>query len=136
MKTHSSGNGHMIDDLQSRMEELRRDLGRNVEETVQNARVMLDWRHYVATHPWLCMTAAAAVGFLLVPRRTHYTQLGRDAVDELTARGMVVVRPEAAATPPGSLAAVLGGTAAKIAARMLVTRDVDYAENRLRERSG
>ena len=86
MKSRSSGNGHIIDDLQSRMEELRRDLGRNVEETVENARVMLDWRHYVASHPWLCMTAAAAVGFLLVPRRTHYTQLGRDAVDELTAR--------------------------------------------------
>ncbi|MCE5267488.1 MAG: hypothetical protein LLG00_06340, partial [Planctomycetaceae bacterium] len=82
------------DDLQTRIERLRLDLGNNVERTVENARTMFAWRHYVSAHPWLCLTAAAAAGFLLVPRRPRYAQLSPDATAELASRGMVVVKPE------------------------------------------
>jgi hypothetical protein len=115
------------------MEELRRDLGRNVEQTVENAREMLDWRHYVSTHPWLCLTAAAVAGFLLVPRRIGHAPLGREAIDELAARGLLVVRPQ----PPrsgGQIATLMGGAAARLAGRMITSRIANYVENRLRER--
>jgi len=100
----------MSDDLRTRIEELRRDLGRNIEETVDIARTTLNWRHFVATHPWLCLTTAAVAGYLLVPKPKRYALLGPDAVADLKARGFVVVKPEALPwslacdfEPPGEL---------------------------------
>jgi hypothetical protein len=125
-----------IDDLRARMERLRRDLGHNVEQTVANARVMLDWRHYVASHPWLCLTGAAVAGFFLVPRRVRYTHLGPDALDELKARGLVVVRPAAAAASKTELSGFLAGAAARFAVRMIGSRIAKHLEDRLREGGG
>jgi hypothetical protein len=51
------------------MQNIRRNLAAHAEEAVKNARTKFDWRHYVASHPWTAVAAAAAVGFLLVPRR-------------------------------------------------------------------
>jgi hypothetical protein len=69
MNSDPTSDGAGIDDLRTRMEQLRRDLGRNVEQTVENARVMLDWWHYVVARPWLCLAGATAAGFLLAPKR-------------------------------------------------------------------
>ncbi|MEN6452175.1 MAG: hypothetical protein ABFC96_16925 [Thermoguttaceae bacterium] len=125
----------MNDELQTRMAELRADLGRNVEQTVQNARAMLSWRHYVAEHPWLCLGGAATAGFLLVPSRSRYGQLSPDATAELTSRGMVVVKPESLpSAKKHEVLSNLAGAAAKMAMRMAVARFTQYLENRLRAR--
>jgi hypothetical protein len=62
--------------VQNRMRQIRLDLDQDVRTVVvnartmvANARTMVDWRHYVKTSPWLCLGAAAAAGFLLVPKR-------------------------------------------------------------------
>ena len=41
----------------------------HADEAVEKARTKFDWRHYVASHPWVSLGTAAAVGYLLVPRR-------------------------------------------------------------------
>ena len=51
-----------------RMEEVRCDLDEGVQEIVEGARVMGMWRHYVRTYPWICLGAAVAGGYLIVPR--------------------------------------------------------------------
>jgi len=51
-----------------RMEEVRCDLDEGVQEIVEGARVMGMWRHYVRTYPWICLGAALAGGYLIVPR--------------------------------------------------------------------
>jgi len=52
-----------------RMEEVRCDLDEDVQEFVEDARVMGKWRYYVRTYPWICLGAALTVGYLIVPRR-------------------------------------------------------------------
>ena len=55
--------------IRQRMEEVRCDLDEDVQEIVEGARDMGEWRSYVRTYPWVCLGAALAVGYLIVPRR-------------------------------------------------------------------
>jgi len=56
--------------IRQRMEEVRCDLDEDVQEIVEGARDMGDWRSYVKSHPWAFLGAALAVGYLIVPGRT------------------------------------------------------------------
>ncbi len=55
--------------IRQRMEEVRCDLDEDVQEIVEGARDMGEWRFYVRTYPWVCLGTALAVGYLIVPRR-------------------------------------------------------------------
>jgi hypothetical protein len=57
-----------------RMEEVRCDVDEDVQEIVEGARDMGKWRYYVRTYPWICLGAALAVGYLIVPRRAFAMQ--------------------------------------------------------------
>lgn len=56
--------------IQERMQQVRHDLGDGVEHLVESAKDMTDWRKYMKANPWLCLAAAGAVGFLIVPKKT------------------------------------------------------------------
>jgi hypothetical protein len=58
-----------ITDIQRRMAEIRHELHQDVQEAVKGAQALADWRSPVRSHPWLALGAAAAVGFLVVPKR-------------------------------------------------------------------
>jgi hypothetical protein len=53
--------------IRQRMEEVRCDLDEDVQEIVEGARGMGEWRTYVRAYPWVCMGAALAAGYLIVP---------------------------------------------------------------------
>lgn len=55
--------------IRQRMEEVRCDLDEDVQEIVEGARGMGEWRSYVRTYPWVFLGAAFAAGYLIVPRR-------------------------------------------------------------------
>lgn len=59
------------DTMQERMQGIRGDIDQGLEDVSASARSMVDWKHYVKTYPWLCMGTAAALGFLLVPKRSR-----------------------------------------------------------------
>jgi len=60
------------EEIQARMREVRSNVDEEVERFVEAARSMTDWRHYVRKLPWLCVGAAAAVGYLCVrPKRAR-----------------------------------------------------------------
>jgi hypothetical protein len=61
--------------IQQRMQEVRHELTHEVDELVASARDMTDWRNYVRAYPWACAAAAAAVGYLLVPRGQRRVRL-------------------------------------------------------------
>ena len=58
------------DALRARMQGIRCDIDRDLEDVSANARSMVDWKHYVKTYPWICLGTAAALGFLIVPKRS------------------------------------------------------------------
>ena len=62
--------------IRQRMEEVRCDLDEDVQEIVEGARDMGDWRSYVRRYPWVCLGAAAVAGYLIVPRRPWETLAG------------------------------------------------------------
>ena len=66
-----------------RMEEVRCDVDEDVQEIVEGARDMGKWRYYVRTYPWVCLGAALAAGFLIVPRRSIGMQPDAQKADEL-----------------------------------------------------
>ncbi len=51
------------------MQAMRGKIDQELEDLSARGRGMVDWRHYATTHPWVCLGAAAALGFLIVPRR-------------------------------------------------------------------
>jgi hypothetical protein len=112
-----------------RMDQLRNEMGHNVEETVENARVMLDWRHYVKTYPWICVAAAATAGFLLVPKREKLFHPDASDLAELAKRHRLVVEPQSSAK--GGVAAGLVAMAATAASRAAITHLTQYAERAL-----
>jgi hypothetical protein len=66
-----------------RMEEVRCDLDEDVQEFVEDARLMGKWRYYVRTYPWICLGAALTVGYLIVPRRPFGMQPDPHSLAEL-----------------------------------------------------
>jgi len=58
-----------ISDIQRRMAQVRHDLHQEVRGAVKDAQSLTDWRSQVRNHPWLVLGAAAAAGYLIVPKR-------------------------------------------------------------------
>ncbi|HLJ11857.1 MAG TPA: hypothetical protein VKU82_11745 [Planctomycetaceae bacterium] len=58
-----------IDEIQRQMREIRINLGDEVHGLVNKARAMTDWRVHWRKHPWIWGSAAAALGYLIVPSR-------------------------------------------------------------------
>jgi hypothetical protein len=58
------------DAVRIRMQQLRCEIDGDMEDMAASARSMIDWKHYVKTHPWVCLGTAATVGFLVVPERS------------------------------------------------------------------
>ncbi len=52
-----------------RMEEVRCDLDEGAQEIAESASDLVEWRHYVKNYPWICVGAACAIGYAIVPRR-------------------------------------------------------------------
>jgi ElaB/YqjD/DUF883 family membrane-anchored ribosome-binding protein len=58
-----------VDEIRRRMAWIRRELREDVLGVVESAEAVTDWKHYIRDYPWASVALAAAVGFVLVPRR-------------------------------------------------------------------
>ena len=67
--------------IRQRMEEVRCDLDEDVQDIVEEARDMGQWRYYVRSYPWVCVGAALAAGYLIVPRRPGGEQTARTSAE-------------------------------------------------------
>jgi len=68
------------------MRTIRRELGDEVEELVEHAERLMDWRYYLQRYPWACLGAAAFVGFFLVPGRTVVSPVSEQTLNQLADR--------------------------------------------------
>lgn len=104
-------------DICRRMNDVRCSLGDDVEEMVESARTLADWRHYVKMYPWVCLAGAAAVGFLVVPKRVEIISPSADALEQLAKRNKLVVKsnpqPQAKSGIGGALIGMLANAAVR-----------------------
>jgi hypothetical protein len=81
-------------EVQRQMREVRAELREDVQELVVNAQDMADWTIYVRAYPWLCVGAALAAGFLVVPSRPVVVKPDAEGLIELAKRNKLVVKME------------------------------------------
>jgi hypothetical protein len=99
-------------EIQQQMRQVRRELGEDVDEIVENARILADWKHYVRTYPWVCLGVAAAAGFIIVPSRTHIVRPDAKELAAWAKSQKLVIEPASQAKPRTSLMGTIGGMAA------------------------
>jgi len=95
--------------IQREMHQVRAELRDDVEEMVDSARVLGQWRAYVHRYPWLCLGAAAAVGYFLVPSRIMVLRPDTESLMELARSKKLVVNmngPEK--KQPGIVSSLVG----------------------------
>jgi hypothetical protein len=90
------------------MEEVRCELDEDVQEFVEDARGMGQWRYYVRTYPWVCVGAALAAGYLIVPRRPVGIQPGSPASPGMAKQSLATSHVSPAGHARGMLLRFLG----------------------------
>ncbi len=110
------------DDLQRQMRQVRKDLDAHSEELVERARRQLDWRGFIAKHPFAIMGAAAAAGYLLAPRRVHLRCLDEKTIKSTVEQAMGRAHATAAPKPMGVFASL-----ASMAMGLIVSEGVSFA---------
>lgn len=96
------------DEIQNQMSQVRYDMGDDVQGLVDNARILTDWTYYVRTYPWLCVGAAAAAGFLVVPQKVQMIQPDPKAMVELAKAHQIQVKADVQPKPAGLANRLLG----------------------------
>jgi hypothetical protein len=131
MATAKSTTTAEVSDIQRRMAQIRHELHQEVQEAVKGAQSLTDWRSQVRNHPWLALGAAAAVGYLVVPKRRSETPA--IASVRPPAYGLVAAAPVAPVSQPrGSSWSVLG-TAFNLLAPVAVRAAQNYVLHNLEQ---
>lgn len=97
---------HNLDEtrvIRQRMGEVRCDLDEDVQDIVEGARDFGEWRSYVKAYPWVCLGAALAVGYFVVPCRRF-----GDQPDPQTVAGLPKQNREFATTHSSSQCSLRG----------------------------
>lgn len=97
----------LSNDIPKQMQQVRRELVGDVQALAENVQVLTDWRHYVKSHPWLCLGAAAVVGYAIIPKARSAQPLDAAAMKELL--DAAKAHPSAPPKASGGITSVLFG---------------------------
>ncbi|MBW3541179.1 MAG: hypothetical protein KY476_13000 [Planctomycetes bacterium] len=86
-------------EIRREMAELRRELNVDAEGIVESARTVTNWRYYVRTYPWASLGVAAALGYLVVPRRLEVIRPDAETLAKLARRDQLVVKQRSETEP-------------------------------------
>jgi len=107
------------DDICQRMQRVRGEVKDDVQDIMQSAKKLTDWRYHVKNHPWAFLGAAVAAGFLLVPRRKTPLTAGAQELAALLKKNNIPLG-NVSASKKGLVATALA-TATPVLARMAMT---------------
>jgi len=81
MATVEIGSTTEIQNIQRQMARARLQIHEDVGGAVDGVQTLTDWRTIVRSHPWLSLAAAAALGYMVIPRRstTHAARTANSA---------------------------------------------------------
>jgi len=117
--------------IQRQMREVRQEMREDVRELVVSAREMADWTTYVKAYPWLCVGAALAAGFLVVPSRSVIVRPDAEGLIELAKPNKLVVKMEQ--TPPAKKKGGLLGELIAMASATLLQGGMKYMASQFSE---
>lgn len=83
------------EDIRQHMAFLRGQLGGEVDEIVESARTLADWKYYARAYPWGALGTAVALGYLAVPRRLEVVRPDAETLAELARTNNLVVTQKA-----------------------------------------
>lgn len=111
------GEHHEAEAILQEMDRIRCSLHSDVEDIVENARVMSDWRYYARTYPWACFGIATAVGYLVIPRRLEIMSPDAKTLAKLAKNNQLVVTQQAEPHKKGGFAGSMFTLLANLAVR-------------------
>ena len=116
-----------------RMAAIRRDMHDEVDGIVENAKELVDWKYYVRQWPWAAVASAAAVGYLMVPRKIEVMRPDAATLAKLAKDNRVVVesQPQTAAKSSSLVSTILS-----LAANTALRAGVAYAGQQLESAFG
>ena len=89
-----SGSSSEAEAIQRQMREMRVELRDDMREMVVSANHMADISRYVKAYPWLCVGAALAAGYFIVPQRPVVIRPDAESLAELAKKHKLVVKTE------------------------------------------
>jgi ElaB/YqjD/DUF883 family membrane-anchored ribosome-binding protein len=89
--------------IRQRMSYIRRELNDGMERVEQDARTLLNWRYYTSNYPWACVGVAAAIGYLVVPRKLEIHSPDPKTLEKLARKRHLVVEQRPKAEAKGGL---------------------------------
>jgi hypothetical protein len=79
------------DAIRRRMAELRRELTCDVRDVGRSARAMADPSFYVRRFPWATVAVAAAIGYMLIPKKKQIVRPDPELLAEMVRKNQVKV---------------------------------------------
>lgn len=102
---------------------VRHELDDEVDEIRESANTLADWHYYIKNYPWACLGAAAAIGYLVVPRKLVIERPDPETLEKLARKNHLVVdrKPEKKAKSGliGTAFSFVGGLVLKTAMAQL-----------------
>jgi hypothetical protein len=87
------------DGIQQQMREVRAELRADVKDLMNSAQEMADWKRYVRAYPWLCVGAAAALGYMIVPSRPVIIHPDAESLFKLAKEHKLVMKSDESPVP-------------------------------------
>ena len=99
--------------VQRQMAQVREELTEDVQDLRARVEDLKDWRAFVRKHPWAVMAGAAAVGYLLVPKRPRIVYADSETLAKVAQQQPLKVEATNVKRPGmfGSLFKSVGATA-------------------------
>lgn len=114
--------------VQKQMQQLRDELAIDIRDVVRGAHEMADWRRQVKNYPWASLAAAAALGYLLVPRRVHVVRPDAETLAKLIQKDHLSIEAERDGRSRRGLGQAVLSAAASAITRAAVRAATAYAE--------
>jgi hypothetical protein len=113
--------------IQQEMRQVRAELREAVQDVVASTRVLRQWQAYVRSYPWVCLGAAAAAGYFLVPSRMTVIRPDTASLLDLAKQQKLVVKMDQLAQKPSLMRSLLGMAAGTLmqAGVALATKQVN-----------
>lgn len=96
------------EDIQRVMQHMRAELREDARDLAESARGLREWQAYVRSYPWLCLGAAAAAGYFLVPSRMMVIRPDTASLLELAKQQKLVVKMDQVAQKPSLVRSLVG----------------------------